>query len=61
MGTHLLARLRYAKQITVCDPMKPPIFSPLQSPTPALDWHARARMYRQQAMELVDIVNGQPN
>jgi hypothetical protein len=41
--------------------MNTPVFPPLSSPTPALDWHARARMYRQQATELVDIVDGQPN
>ena len=41
--------------------MKPPIFPPLTSPLPALDWHARARMYRDQALGMPDIVNGQPN
>ena len=41
--------------------MKPPIFPPLTSPVPALDWHARARMYREQAIRMPDIVNGQPN
>lgn len=41
--------------------MKPPIFPPLTSPVPALDWHARARQYRDQAIGLPDIVNGQPN
>jgi hypothetical protein len=41
--------------------MKPPIFPPLTSPLPALDWHARARRYRDQAIGMSDIVNGQPN
>lgn len=41
--------------------MKPPIFPPLTSPLPALDWHARARQYRDQALGMSDIVNGQPN
>jgi hypothetical protein len=41
--------------------MKPPIFPPLNGPLPALDWHARARMYRDQAIGMPDIVNGQPN
>lgn len=41
--------------------MKPPIFPPLSSPVPGLDWHARARMYRDQALGMPDIVNGQPN
>lgn len=41
--------------------MKPPIFPPLTSPLPALDWHARARLYRDQAIGMPDIVNGQPN
>src|SRR3954468_22388449 len=41
--------------------MKPPIFPPLSSSLPALDWHARARMYREQALGMPDIVNGQPN
>jgi hypothetical protein len=41
--------------------MKPPIFPPLTAPLPALDWHARARLYRDQAIGMVDIVNGQPN
>jgi hypothetical protein len=41
--------------------MKPPIFPPLTSPLPALDWHARARLYRDQALGMPDIVNGQPN
>jgi hypothetical protein len=41
--------------------MKLPIFPPLNAPLPALDWHARARMYRDQAIGMPDIVNGQPN
>jgi hypothetical protein len=41
--------------------MKPPIFPPLTSPLPSLDWHARARMYRDQVLGMPDIVNGQPN
>jgi hypothetical protein len=41
--------------------VKPPIFPPLTAPLPALDWHARARMYREQAIGMPDIVNGQPN
>jgi hypothetical protein len=41
--------------------MKPPIFPLLSTPLPALDWHARARMYREQAIGMPDIVNGQPN
>jgi hypothetical protein len=41
--------------------MKPPPFPPLSSPVPALDWHARARMYRDQSIGMPDIVNGQPN
>ena len=41
--------------------MKPPIFPPLTTPLPALDWHARSRMYRDQALGMPDIVNGQPN
>jgi hypothetical protein len=41
--------------------MKPPICPPLTAPVPALDWHARARMYRDQAISITDIVNGQPN
>jgi hypothetical protein len=39
----------------------PPVFAPLTTPLPALDWHARARMYRDQAIGMPDIVNGQPN
>jgi hypothetical protein len=38
-----------------------PIFPPLTAPYPALDWHARARMYRDQALGMPDIVNAQPN
>jgi hypothetical protein len=41
--------------------MKPPIFPSLTSPLPALDWHARARQFRDQAIGMPDIVNGQPN
>jgi hypothetical protein len=41
--------------------MPPPIFPPLSSPLPALDWHARARLYLDQAINMPDIVNGQPN
>jgi hypothetical protein len=41
--------------------VKPPIFSALSAPLPALDWHARARMYQSQAIGMPDIVNGQPN
>lgn len=35
--------------------MKAPIFPPLDTPLPALDWHARARMYRDQAIGMPDI------
>lgn len=41
--------------------MKPPIFPPLTAPLPALDWHARARMFRDQALGMPDIMNGRPN
>jgi hypothetical protein len=41
--------------------MKLPIFPPLNAPLPALDWHARARQFRDQAIGMPDIVNGQPN
>ena len=41
--------------------MKPPIFPPSNASLPALDWHARARMYRDQAIGMPDIVNCQPN
>jgi hypothetical protein len=39
----------------------PPIFPPLNAPVPAWDWHAHARMYREQAIGRSDIVNGEPN